>query len=344
MEIQRHGGDVYRHKEVIDFSSNMNPLGTPQGVLEAARESLLNIVHYPDCFCTELRQAIAKAESVPMEWVLCGNGAAELLFSLTLARKPERALLVSPSFLEYEQALKAVDCDMEYLNLKEEEGFQVTGELLGHLTEELDVLFLCNPNNPTGLLIERELVLEILEACREHHILLVLDECFLDFVDGREEYEVSDCLRDYPNLFLLKAFTKRYAIAGIRLGYGLCSDELLLERMGEVTQPWNVSIPAQAAGIAALRETEYVRRGIEMIRTERDYLMREMRSMGLSVFDSRANYIFFRGPKELYEQALEAGFLIRDCRNYRGLTAGYYRIAVRTHAENERLMTWLRQL
>ena len=145
-------------------------------------------------------------------------------------------------------------------------------------------------------------------------------------------------LGEYQNLFLLKAFTKRYAMAGIRLGYGLCSNLAVLEKMQEAVQPWNVSIPAQAAGVAALEEEEYVDEARQIIGAEREFLRDGLRQLGFSVYDSRANYIFFRGPSGLVEHALKKQVLIRDCSNYRGLSEGYYRVAVRTHEENIKLL------
>ncbi|MDD3338108.1 MAG: pyridoxal phosphate-dependent class II aminotransferase [Lachnospiraceae bacterium] len=344
MKTQQHGGDVYRHKNVIDFSANMNPLGTPERVIGAAAESLRDIEHYPDIFCTELREGLGQVEGVNPEFIFCGNGAAEVIFSLVLALKPKRALLTAPTFLEYEQALRVVDCTIDYVNLKAEHGFAVQESILDSITKDLDIMFLCNPNNPTGVLIPKDMLKKILKKCEEQQVLLVLDECFNDFIREPERYTMKEYLTKTPWLFLLKAFTKRYAMAGIRLGYGITSNLPLLGRMQDVTQPWNVSIPAQAAGVAALQETEYVKRGMEIVHEERAYLKQELQNLGYLVFDSEANYIFFCGPKDLYEKALAAGFLIRDCGNYRGLEAGYYRIAVRMHADNERMITWLRQL
>ena len=341
MKEQIHGGDIYRHPQALDFSSNINPLGTPESVIDAAAESLKRIANYPDIAYTELKQALAAYEHQPESFIICGNGAAELIFSLVLALRPSRAVVPAPTFAEYRQALKAAGCEvitcpMEQLRLGE--------NIFSFLTKDTDLLFLCNPNNPTGFLMEPDLLNRIVNHCRKQNIFLVVDECFLDFVEEGERFSLKPLIRENHSLFLLKAFTKRYAMAGIRLGYGICSNENLLQEMGSVTQPWNVSIPAQAAGVAALKEKDYVEKAKKIVREERAVLKEEMRRLGLTVYDSLANYIFFQGPEDLYERCLKEGILIRDCGNYPGLDKGYFRTAVKMHPENLQLIAVLKKV
>lgn len=339
-----HGGDVYRYPHVLDFSANINPLGTPEAVICAAQESMMRVAHYPDAHQEKLKQALSGYENVPGEWLICGNGAAELIFALVQAARPQKALIPAPTFAEYEQALHGVDCRVMYEFLKEENGFRLEEEILDHLTEDLDLVFLCNPNNPTGLLIEERLLEKIADVCEQKEIRLVVDECFLDFVEGQERLTLKRKLRDGRKLFILKAFTKRYAMAGLRLGYGISGDTELLDAMEQRLQPWNVSIPAQEAGIAALQETDYVEKAKKIVEQERAYLVRELRAMGYQVYDSCANYIFFKGEQDLWRKLLKEQVMIRDCGNYPGLTGGYYRIAVRLHQENERLLEAIRKV
>lgn len=338
MKDKIHGGDVYRHQNALDFSANMNPLGTPENVLRAAAESLREIHNYPDIRMEALIGALSRYEQAPEERLICGNGAAEVIFMLALALRPGRALLPAPTFAEYEQALRLAGTEISYCVLREEEGFYVTGEILEAITPETDFLMLCNPNNPTGTLIQPELLEKIVERCRETGTFLAIDECFQDFIDEPERYTAKTFLEGNKRLFLLKAFTKRYAMAGIRLGYGLCSDRELLDAMRDCVQPWNVSIPAQAAGVAALREEAYVERARRLVREEREFLRQRLTALHFKVYDSQANYLFFRGPAGLVEKALERGVLIRDCGNYRGLSKGYYRVAVKTRRENLKLL------
>ncbi len=338
MKKQIHGGDVYRYKNALDFSSNMNPLGTPESVIRAAAESISLISNYPDVRQEELISGIADWEGVPKEWIFCGNGAAEVIFTLVHALKPKKALLTAPTFAEYEQALRAENTEISFHDLKEGKGFLPDEDLLSDITEETDLVFLCNPNNPTGALVEPSLMDRILEKCRETDTFLVIDECFQDFISDPERYTRKEDLKTNQKLFLLKAFTKRYAMAGIRLGYGLTSNNMLLERMHDCVQPWNVSIPAQAGGVAALKETAYLEEGRNLVFEEQVYLKEGLKQLGFKVYDSKANYIFFHGPAGLVEKAWESGILIRDCSNYRGLEEGYYRVAVRRREENEKLL------
>lgn len=340
---QIHGGDVYRHPGALDFSANMNPLGTPRAVIRAAQEAVTNICHYPDVRQQELKEALAAYEQTEREWLFCGNGAAEVIFVLMQAERPKKALVLAPTFAEYELAMKSVGTQVETIPLKEENGFVLTGpgQVCGRLDGDVDMVCLCNPNNPTGELIGRETLEAIAEVCSRRKIRLLLDECFMDFVDEPERYTMKETLGRYKNLFLLKAFTKRYSMAGIRLGYGLCADRELLERMESCVQPWNLSVPAQAAGVAALAEEEYVQKAREMVGAQRRRMREEMERMGLKVYGSRANYLFFRGPAGLCERCLEEGILIRNCGNYRGLSEGWYRAAVKLPKENDRLLAAL---
>jgi threonine-phosphate decarboxylase len=203
---------------------------------------------------------------------------------------------------------------------------------------------LCNPNNPTGHLVSKEFLLQILEKCKEKNIILVVDECFNEFLDAPKVYSVMDQIEKYHNLFILKAFTKTYAMAGLRLGFGVCDNQKLLERMSEVNQPWAVSIPAQFAGVAALKEVEYVRESKKILATERAFLKEALTKLGLTVFDSKSNYIFFKANPNLQEECKKRAILIRNCDNYVGLEPGYFRIAVKMPEENRKLVKVLEEI
>lgn len=339
-----HGGNIYTYQNCLDFSANCNPLGTPESVKKAVQESLDKIKDYPQVGYAPLRDALGEYEDMDPEHIICGNGAAELIFSLCQAVRPKRALVPIPTFAEYEQALVSVGCQVEHVLLREEDTFHMQENFLDWLHKDLDIVFLCNPNNPTGILTDREFLFQVLRYCREMEILLVVDECFLDFVREPGRYSLKAQLPRYHNLFILKAFTKRYAMAGVRLGYGLCENRELLEKMSLVTQPWNVSVMAQAAGIAALKEYSYVEEGRKIVFEESAYLKQELSALGFTVYPSEANYIFFRGEAGLFEKGIQKGVIIRDCSNYPGLGEGYYRVAIRTRTENDRLLTALKNI
>lgn len=342
--MQIHGGDIYNNKVTHDFSANINPFGMPESVALAANEGIRMSIHYPEVECQRLRKAIERKESVPMEQILCGNGAAELMFSLVYASRPKEALLIQPSFLEYELALQAVNCNIRTHLLQKEDDFILTESILERLDDSLDLMFLCNPNNPTGAVVPRQLLTKIIERCYEHNILLVIDECFQDFLMKEEEDSRTSFMQQYPNLVIIKAFTKMYGMAGLRLGYAMSSNRNLLESMKRATQPWNVSIPAQYAGIAACKEEGFAQKSRVYIDKQRRYLKEQLSELGYTVYDSKANFIFFEAPKGLYERCLQQQVLIRSCGNYKGLGNTYYRIAVKSCEENEHLIQLLRRI
>ncbi len=341
--MYQHGGDIYNHKNRLDFSANINLMGIPKSVVLAASEGAALSYQYPDAKCLELREALSQAEGIPIEQILCGNGAAELIFNLVLAKRPKKALLPVPSFHEYEQALHMIDCEINYHYMKEEDGFLLKEDFLERINGEVDIVFLCNPNNPTGTLIEPEFLEEILHECEKQDCLLIVDECFIDFINETKDYSIKNQCKNSKNLFLLKAFTKLYAMPGLRLGYGISSNSELIQKMKEVSQPWSVSIPAQMAGVAALKEINYVKKSKEILKQERTFLIDELGKLNIITFSSMANYIFFHTDKGLYERCYGKGILIRDCSNYEGLGEGYYRIAVKTHEENKQLIEVIRR-
>ena len=338
-----HGGDWagYRAEfgcDALDFSANVSPLGLPAGVAAAITNALPTADRYPDPLCRELRAALARAEGVPADWILCGNGAADLIFRLALAVRPRRALLPAPTFAEYEAALQTVGCAVQRVFLREENEFAVTEEFIDAVTPETDIVFLCQPNNPTGQVTPPALVERLVRRCAECGAVLVVDECFLDFLPDRDAWTAKQLLRDTPQLIILKAFTKLYAMAGVRLGYALCGDAALLEKMRGAGQPWAVSSLAQAAGLAALQETAYAGAVRALIAEQRPRMAAGLRALGLRVMDGQANYLLFRATSDFGEKLRRRGAVVRSCANYPGLDAAWYRTAVRTAEENTRLL------
>lgn len=337
-----HGGDIYTErttkdgKPFVDFSANINPLGLPRGVKEAVKHALRDCVNYPDPFCRELAQATGKYLNVPQEYLFFGNGAADILFRLALALKPRRTMLLAPTFADYEKALRSVNCKITYYELSAEHNFIPDYDFIGKITPKMQLVVICNPNNPTGQLMSRQQLERVLLKCRMIGAHLLVDECFMDFVDEDKAYSMRDLLAKYPELIILKAFTKTFAMPGIRLGYCMTSDEALHTRLHECGQDWSVSVLAQAAGIAALQEQDYLRESCQLIAEERNYLRAQLKALGANVYGSEANYVFFQIelPVNLVELMREQGFLIRSCANYHNLGAGYYRIAVKTRLQN----------
>lgn len=338
MKKMIHGGDIYRYPDMIDFSSNCNPFGPPQRVQDAICRAAGQIGHYPDVQCSLLRDALSAKLHVPGAWIFFGNGAAEVIFAAVTALKPKKALLPAPTFAEYAQALETVGCEIQYEQTAEADGFALPMDFAEQITEDIDMVFLCNPNNPTGNLLSREETERVIRRAGALDCTVVLDECFLDFVENPDEFSMLGELAAYPHVILLKAFTKLYAMAGVRLGYGISSNPAIIEKLERSVQTWNVSSLAQAAGLAALAEDAYVRESLTTMRAERAYLLQALEKLGCRTYASQANYIFFRGETTLGEKLRAAGFLVRDCSNYAGLGKGYYRVAVRLHEDNVKLV------
>ena len=344
-----HGGDWagYRARfghDALDFSANVSPLGLPQGVADAIVAALPTADRYPDPLCRELRTALSQAEQLPEPWILCGNGAADLIYRLVLAFKPRRALLPAPTFAEYAAALESVGCEVKRKTLHEADDFAVTEAFVQAVNQSIDLVFLCQPNNPTGQITPPELVQRLVRRCADCGAVLVVDECFLDFLQQRDALTAKPLLQAAPNLVILKAFTKLYAMAGVRLGYALCANTALLAKMQAAGQPWGVSSLAQAAGAAALREAAYADAVRALIADQRPRLAAGLRALGLQVIEGSANYLLFRAPETLGAALQQRGICLRSCGNYPGLSAGWYRTAVRTAPENEQLLQTMREV
>ena len=348
--LQTHGGDWAAFEEEyghppLDFSASVSPFGLPEGVREAVMAALERAERYPDPRCTALRRAIGETLGVDAGRIVCGAGAAELIHRLCQCEKPKTALLPEPGFSEYRRALEAVDCTVYTHVLTAENGFVLTERILGDITPGLSLLVLCQPNNPTGRCIEPGLLRRILMRCGETGTRLLLDECFVDFLDAPEACSLLPALEESEALVLLRAFTKSHGLAGLRLGYALCGSEELARRLAGTGQPWPVSQLAQAAGIAALRDSAYLPRLQAWLRTERPILARGLAALGLRVVPGEGNFLLFQaGDGRLAERMRKKGVLIRDCRDFHGLEPGWYRVAVRTHGENEALLQALKEV
>lgn len=344
MLIDKHGADIYTASEksgiqmdsIIDFSANINPLGIPESVKKAAINSIEKANKYPDINARELIKNIAKWENVPEKWIFPSNGAAEAIFRIAFYLRPKRGIVTAPTFSEYENSLVAAGSFVDYYNLKEEDDFKIQDDFVSRINVNTNIIFLCNPNNPTGQLTNKETMVKILDRCKEVGAFVVIDECFLDFVENVEEYSSVNLLEKYNNLIILKAFTKIYAIPGIRLGYCISSNKDVIEGLKISGPPWNVSNIAQAAGIAALKEKVYVKETVQFIKIQRMYLVHELKKLNVKVFNSHTNFILFKVEDnvDLKEEMLKKSILIRSCSNYKMLDNSFYRIAVKTHEDN----------
>lgn len=343
MERINHGGDVYGgNAGLLDFSVCLNPVGAPQAVLESAQEGVLR-QGYPDPQSRGLVRAAARRDGVEESMVLWGNGCADLIDRFTLSLRPKKAILLAPTFGEYRRTLEGAGCQIQEVFLSQENGFVPDETLLEAIVPGVDLVFLCDPNNPTGRLMDEELLNQVLLRCRQVGAMLAVDQCFLELTAARPDRLVNQLAGG--NLILFRALTKSYALAGLRLGYCLCGDRSLLERMAGILQPWPVSIPAQMAGETAFQSfPRWPFECFPAMEKERSRLQAALEALGLWVCPSESCFLLFRGPEDLGRRLRENGILVRDCANYSGLGPGWYRAGLRTPEENRRLIAALQEL
>lgn len=338
-----HGGDVYGgNAGLLDFSICLNPAGAPQAVLQAAQEGVLR-QGYPDPQCRGLVRAAAQRDGVEEGMILWGNGCADLIDRFSLSLIPRKAVLLAPTFGEYRRALEGVGCQVEEVFLSREKEFLPDETLLEAITPGVELVFLCDPNNPTGRLMNEGLLQEILARCRQMGAMLAVDQCFLELTAARPDRLTQELAGG--NLILFRALTKSYALAGLRLGYCLCGDRALLDRMAQILQPWPVSIPAQLAGETAFQSfPRWPFDQFPAIQRERERLKTALEELGLWVCPSESCFLLFHGPEDLGARLREKGILVRSCAGHAGLRPGWYRVGLRTPEENERLVAVLQEL
>lgn len=345
-----HGGNIKEiaekyqlmDHELIDFSANINPLGVSQKLLDSFDSEMKQILHYPDLRYKELTNEISKYHQVNAENIYLGNGAADVIYSLADCLNINKLLVLAPTFSEYEDAFAHKNTKFVYFETAKTNFNVDVDNLIDTIkSKRVDGVCLCNPNNPTGKLIEKKEMLKIAEYCQEYKVKLIIDEAFMDFVS--EEESLSTELNHYSDLFILRSLTKIFAIPGLRLGYLLTENKKVLENLEKKAVPWRINCFADLAGRESLKDKDYLEETIHYVSQERLFLEKELfRFKSIHFVESTCNFIFFSCELEvnLQEKLLKKNILIRDCSNYKGLddNYNYYRIAVRTHKENEQLI------
>lgn len=338
-----HGGDIYKYdNKILDFSANINPLGMPESAKDAIVNGIDKYQTYPDYSSRKLRNALSNFYNFDADKIVCGNGAADLIFRICIALRPKKVLIPSPTFSEYEEAVDISGGEVHHHILRESENFDVTLEIIESIDKDTDMVFLCSPNNPTGRAVDLRIIEAILIKLQENKGILVLDQCFVHFLQEEDEYFAINLLKKYDNLIILGAFTKIFAMAGLRLGYALFGSKEIAAKIQNTLQPWAVSTVASEAGCATLSR-DFINKTKEYIKAQRQFLTNSLSNIGLKVFLSQANYILIRSDKNiingnLADEALKQGVLIRKCSNFRGLSSSFFRIAVRTEEENKTLV------
>jgi threonine-phosphate decarboxylase len=353
-----HGGEVWeaankvglRTEDIADFSSSVNPLGPSKKALEAIKANLGHISSYPDSNSTELRGAIAtRFKGIRADNVIIGNGSTELiyLFVETFMKKGDVALIPAPTFGEYERAVRRVGEEPKHV--KPNADFQFSPVVFESDLNGAKIVFFCNPNNPTSVLTAPKHLTAIVDRALEENVFVFLDEDFLEFIDEEERFSFIGKIKQYPNLFVLRSFTKIFGLTGLRIGYGIASEEIIRALLNSKI-PWNVNCLAQAAAIAALDDEEHLKKTRVLIKEEKAFLMQGLTQIEVfKVFPADANFIFVDirqsgcTAAQLKEKMLMEGILIRDCSSFRGLDEYYIRVAVKTRRENERLLETLKK-
>ena len=339
-----HGGDIYSYYEKygrypVDFSSSLNPLNAPLEVTNAYVEAYKYSFAYPPHNYKELREKIAEKENISIENICVSNGAGELIRYIPVIFKPKNALITAPAFSEYKKSL--LECNVEEYLLKKENNFMLQQDFLENIAHK-DMVFLTNPDNPAGNIINIEFIEKTAVKCRQENAVLVLDECFIDLAENGES--AVPLIKNYDNIIIIKAFTKTYSFAGLRLGYAL-ANEKIIDMIDNMLPEWRVSMPANMCGIAALSDKSFINSSIEYIKKEKEYLISNLKIFGFIIYGSEANYIFFYTDIfDLKERLEKYNILIRDCSNYSGLEKGYYRVAVKKHDDNEKLINALKEI
>ncbi len=352
MERFEHGGNIHHTKgqKVIDFSANINPCGLSPRVKEAIKDNIDLVAHYPDPAAKDLRESICRFYGVSDSNLVLGNGATELLYLLCHVLRPQAVVLPAPSFSEYERAACSAGAAIQYFPLLPEEDFRLSFDKLFAALPEESLLFLGNPNNPTGNLLLREEFGGFLQKAKEKNCRVVVDESFIDFLPDDGRYTCRGFVKDFDHIFIIHSMTKFFAIPGLRLGFGLFPPALA-EKLKNAMDCWNVNSLAQAAGVAALSDKAYIAGSSEMTENLRLALLKGLEDIGgLKIYPSTVNFILLDisgwgiNSAYLYDYLSSRGVLVRNCANYPGLDERYIRIAVRCKEENRKLLALLREV
>jgi len=346
----RHYG--FSKGQILDFSVDVNPLGFPSSLRCVIFDHVDDVRYYPDPSAQAFREAISVSHDIPLEAILPGNGAAELIHLLARLRQVKRALIIDPTFGEYAWAMEQVGATIMSVHTAEANGFhlELTHEEWQRRLKDADLVFLCNPNNPTGVVVPRVDVLELAQRCRRTGTLLVLDESFAELLDDPEDASVVPDVMELNNVVVLRSLTKCFAIPGLRLGYVVASPSIV-EDLRALQQPWPLNTFALAVGVQLCNETAFLVRSRQVIAELREELQRALSTVpGLQPLPSVTNFILCKlttpacSSSELCERLARRGIIIRNCDSFPGLDPGrFVRLAVRTRADNRRLVQALRE-
>ncbi len=352
-----HGGNIHylmrntnlNSSDWVDFSANINPLGLSSELTDLFYQSIAEAVHYPDPDYHDLYRATAVCFGCDEKHILLGNGAVDVLYQWLHKMSPRKAIIPAPTFSEYEKALKGVNAEIIYATLHQDNNFDITAEMLAPLlTKDIDLVVLCNPNNPTGRIIPSEEMDKILRLVLSHKCYLMVDEAFMDFIEDGDKQTLISKINALPQVSVLRSFTKIFAMPGIRLGAVVAGNSQLIAQCKEEAVPWKINAVANAFHryINTDDAKEYTIKTRHLITKERQWLYNHLSALQqLKVINGAANYLLVhwkdnnRTVAELRERLLQSGIVIRDCSTFIGLDERWFRVAVKNRNENERLVS-----
>ena len=356
-----HGGNVWEFSEtygvpvdeMIDFSISTNPFGAPETALESIRGHLSLVKHYPDPDPEWLLEALAKSAGVEPNNVILGNGSTELiyLFNEVFLEDGYEAVIPVPSFSEYKAAIERFGGNMTFLRCNSSENFQLNVEELEKtISKKTRVIFLCNPNSPTGVLYDKADILRIIRFAAERNVLVFLDEDYIDFVDDTKRYSMAEYVNDYNNLFVLRSLTKFFGLAGVRIGYGIGSPELV-SAMNNVKMPWSINSLAMFATEAAINDIDFIKKSRLLVSQSRKEMWEMLKSIPwLKAHPSETNFLLIEiiqkdlTSTQIKEGLAKKGLLIRDCKDFDGLDNRFFRVTVRRPEENKKLVKQIKSV
>jgi threonine-phosphate decarboxylase len=306
------------------------------------------LIHYPEADSQVLKNIISSFHNINQSNVLVGNGSIELVHLIPRALKAKNVLIVGPTFSEYEFAARSSGARLFFLLASEQDDFRIDVCRMEKFMPKADLIFLCNPNNPTAFLMPKSDILDLLDLCKGY---MVIDEAFMDFVRGEGKISLATDAVKYNRLLVIRSLTKFFALAGLRLGY-LIGQRRIIEHISRFQYPWNVNSLAQIAAREVFKDKDYIKLSQKFILEERDYLFENLRKIkGIRVYSPSANFIFckletcnLKDSVRLDKKLLKDGIIIRCCHNFRGLDNRFFRVAVRTRSENKRLISCLKKV
>lgn len=341
-----HGGNVFRLERdgkinILDYSSNINPLGVPESFKEAVINNFSILEKYPDPEYVELREAIGDYNGISSKNVVVGNGATEILFLYMKAIKVKSAMIVSPTFAEYERALKVSGAQVSYFELKESENFKIDVDRLLEEIQDEELVVICNPNNPTGRFISLEDIDKISLVLDKKGKKLFVDEAFIEFIDNWTDK--TSILLKRKNIFILRALTKFFALPGVRLGYGLCYDTELLKKISSIREPWSVNSFAELAGKVMLKDEGYIKATELWIEEEKKWFHDELKNIkNIKPYKTESNFILIKllsmNSKNFRDKMIDEGIVVRDASNFKFLNESFVRLAVKDRDKNKKIL------